>query len=92
MPASFRTEFVDSTIKCIATYNINRKLLLIINDSESVVYISKDPMYVKENGLPLYPYEIIVFDVADADEPETAFYAQALTGIAKLRIYEALVA
>ncbi len=88
---SFRLEYVSTESKCIATYNINRKLLMISNESEIVVYISKNPLSITENGIPLFPYETLVFDVADADGPEEAFYAQTQEGRARLRIYEALI-
>ncbi len=91
MPASFRREKVTTEPKAIASYNANRKLLMVINESEVTVYISKDPMNIVEIGIPLYPFETIVFDVADADEPESSFYAQTSEGYAIVRIYEALV-
>ncbi len=92
MPSAFRVERVGTEAKAIASYNPNRKLLMIINESEVTVYISKDPMGVVENGIPLFFYEALVFDVADADEPESAFYAQTEEGTALVRIYESLVA
>ncbi len=88
---SFRLEYVSTEPRCVATYNINRKLLMITNESEVVVYISKNPLNITESGIPLFPYETITFDVADADAPEEAFYAQTRVGRARLRIYEALI-
>lgn len=92
MPSSFRTELVDNVVKAIASYNPNRKLILIINESDYVVYISKDPMNIEKDGIPLYPYEGIIFDVSDADSPEEMLFSVSPEGIAKIRIYEALVA
>lgn len=91
MPSAFRKEVVGKEARIIASYNPARKLLLVINESDYTVYISKDPANIAENGIPVYPYESIVFDVADADEPEYAFYAVCPLGTAKIRIYEALV-
>lgn len=64
---------------------------MIINESEYIVYISKDPQNVANVGIALYPFEGIVFDVADGDEPEYAFFAQCPQGTARIRIYENLV-
>lgn len=91
MPSAFRKENVSSETKIIASYNMNRKLLMIINESENVVYVSKDPQNVMEFGIPIFPFETLVFDVADGDEPEYAFFAQCLEGVAIIRIYENLV-
>lgn len=91
MPSAFRVEYVDSVGKAIASFNPVRKLLLIMNESDTTVYISKDPQNIVTAGIALYPFESIVFDVSDADEPEYAFYAQTVSGTAKLRIYESLV-
>lgn len=91
MPSNFRVEQVGSETKIIASFNQSRKLLMVINESEYIVYISKDPQKVAEEGIALYPYETIIFDVADGDEPEYAFFAVSPMGIAKLRIYENLV-
>lgn len=92
MPSAFRIEYVGSDVKTITSYNPNRKLLMIINESELTVYISKDPSNVTELGIPLFAFETIVFDVADGDEPEYAFFAQTIAGTSKIRIYENLVA
>ncbi|MEM0506805.1 MAG: hypothetical protein QXW58_06085 [Thermosphaera sp.] len=91
MPSAFRIESVGSEVKTVVSFNPNRKLLMIINESEYIVYISKDPQNVANVGIALYPYESIVFDVADGDEPEYAFFAQCLEGVAIIRIYENLV-
>lgn len=91
MGGAFRVEILSVEPKIVASYNPARKLILFINESENVVYISKDPLYVKELGIPLYPFESLVFDVADADEPEMAFYAAATADGSRVRVYEALV-
>lgn len=92
MPSAFRKEVVVDVVKQIASYNPYRKLILFWNESSAIVYISTEPTYVKENGIPLYPQESIVFDVADADAPESMFFAQCQeNSTCTLRIYEALV-
>lgn len=92
MPGSFRSEVVDGNVKSIASYNPNRKLILIINESDYVIYVSKDPINVERDGIPLYPYEGIIFDVGDADSPEEMLFCVSPEGVARIRIYEALVA
>ncbi|MEM1726578.1 MAG: hypothetical protein QXD86_05890 [Candidatus Bathyarchaeia archaeon] len=91
MPSAFRKELVTTEAKVIASYNSARKLLSITNESENIIYISKDPQNIVENGFPIYPFETLIFDVADGDEPEYAFYAQTKEGSANVRIYENLV-
>lgn len=91
MPSNFRREVVSTVPKIIASYNKFRKLLMIINESEYTVYVSKDPQNVVELGIPLFPYESIVFDIADADAPEEAFFAATDAGAAAVRIYESVV-
>lgn len=91
MPGAFRREMVGTSVKQIASYNPARKLIMIVNDSEYTIYINKDPDGVKENGLPVYAFEIIVFDVADADAPEEMFFAVCESTNCPVRIYEALV-
>lgn len=91
MPGAFRVEYVTPEAKQIASYNPARKLLLIINESDYTIYVSKDPVGVSETGIPVYPFESIVFDAADGDEPEYAFFAASPSSTAKVRIYEALV-
>lgn len=87
----FRTETVGAEVKLIASFNPRRRALLIVNDSENEVYISEDQEKILREGIPLYAYEALHFDTADGDKPEKAFYAQAPAGIAKIRIYEAVV-
>lgn len=91
MPGAFRVEYVTPEVRQIASYNPTRKLLLIINESDYTIYVSKDPVGVSESGIPLYPFESIVFDAADGDEPEYSFFCVSPSGTAKIRIYEALV-
>ncbi|MEM2506945.1 MAG: hypothetical protein QXF61_07890 [Nitrososphaeria archaeon] len=64
---------------------------MITNEGETEIYVSKDPQSVNEVGIPVFPFETLVFDVADGDEPEYAFYAQTKVGTSIVRIYENLV-
>lgn len=90
MPGNFRVVSVGSAVTQIVSYNPNRKLILVLNESDYTIYVSKDPMNVKELGIAVYPFESIVFDVADSDSPEEALYAVS-EGVSKVRIYEAVV-
>jgi hypothetical protein len=71
-------------------FNPRRVFLLIVNDSEATIYISQEMTEIKERGLPIYPYEILVFDKADGDKTEGPYYVYSDVDT-KIRIYEGVV-
>ena len=71
-------------------YNPRRVFLMLINDTESTIFISEDPTRIKELGIPLYPFEIIVFDKGDGDKAEGPFYVYSDQEV-EIRIYEGVV-
>jgi len=77
-------------VNILASYNVRRVFLMIINESEHTIYVSEDPMNVKENGIPIYPFEILVFDRGDGDRVESTFYAYTDKEV-EIRIYEGVV-
>lgn len=92
IPAAFRKEIVFDKVKPIASYNPGRKLIFFWNNSRYYVYVSTEPTNVKEEGIILYPGEGVVFDAADADPTEGAFYAvcDSEEGC-EVRVYESIV-
>jgi hypothetical protein len=72
------------------SYNPRRVFLMIVNESDYTIYISEDPQNVRERGIPIYPYEIIVYDKSDGDRCENAFYIYS-DYETYIRIYEGVV-
>jgi len=72
------------------SFNPRRVFLMIVNDSEVTIYVSEDPSDITSRGIPVYPFEILVFDRGDGDRTESAFYIYAENDT-YVRIYEGVV-
>ena len=71
-------------------YNPRRVFLMIMNDTESIVYISEDPVNIELNGIPIYPFEVLVFDRGDGDKVEGPYYLFCKNDVS-IRVYEGVV-
>jgi tagatose-1,6-bisphosphate aldolase len=76
-------------VNIIASYNEKRKALHVINESEYTIYVSENQNGIKDNGIPVYPFEVLVYDKAEGDATEYAFYAYTDVQVA-IRVYEAV--
>jgi hypothetical protein len=59
----------------LVPYNEKRKALIIINESEYTIWVGESQIDLKDKGLPLYPFEVIIFDRGEGDSAQYAFFA-----------------
>ncbi|MEM4761498.1 MAG: hypothetical protein QW230_00790 [Thermofilum sp.] len=84
----FRVVVVGTSPQKIVAFNPRRTSLTIINNSFSTVYISRDPINVKETGYPLYPRDEVLLLQEEGDDPSAELYAQCESTGCELRIHE----
>jgi hypothetical protein len=79
---------VTTDVTLIVPYNARRKSLVIASDSGDKIYISPNPKNITAEGIPLIPGGVFSLKKTEGDEPEYAWYGQAPTGSADIRVYE----